>query len=307
MVIDNFSRKIKSDHLIDNKTDILLISNNIFGEDDICRFVEERCSKTVDVVTVTSLAPTKILKRLTYNLFKSGAISPKDTDVQLFNKPNEITMGSATLTNIVTAILANNSIDEVVTKVHLSIKSLIIEREICKGIPTMLLTCNTLIKLTISSEAQMLLDSLSVVGIHGIPVPSFIIKEIEKMIPRDSLKSECSCFKELENFSFVRHYPYPCMYGNEDSSDQCIEFYYIPKLICSAVLEQNEEGERLLNMLMVLKAIEMIISERACDKIKLELMLEILKVLYNFSSNDQLLSKCCGLKTKIAYIMHSKF
>ena len=153
----------------------------------------------------------------------------------------------------------------------------------------------------------MLLDSLSVVSIHGIPVPSFIIKEVEKMIPHDSLKSECSCFKELENFAFVRQYPYPCIYGNEDSSDQCIEFYYIPKLICSAVWEQNKEGEHLLNMLMVLKAIEMIISERACDKIKLEMMLEILTVLYNLSGNDQLLSKCCGLKTKIAYIVHSKF
>ena len=294
--------------MIDNKTDVLLISNNTFGEDDIRKFVEERCSKTVDVVTVRSLAPTEILKRLTYNLFKSGAISPKDTDGQLFNKlVSEITMGSATLTNIVTAILVNYSIDEVVKKVDLCIKSLFIEREICKSTPTMLFTCNALIKLTISSEAQMLLDSLSVVGIHGIPVPSFIIKEVEKMIPHDSLKSECSCFKELENFSYVRQYPYPYVYGNEDSSDQWIEFYYIPKLICSAVLEQNEEGECLLNMLMVLKAIEMIISERACDKIKFELMLEILTVLYNLSGNDQLLSKCCGLKTKIAYIVHSKF
>ena len=38
-----------------------------------------------------------------------------------------------------------------------------------------LVTCNALIKSSVSPEGQMLLNSLSTVGMYGIPIPCFII------------------------------------------------------------------------------------------------------------------------------------
>ena len=217
-------------------------------------------------------------------------------------------MGTVTLTNVVMAFFTKMHIDEISTKVEHCIKSLTIEKELCKNLTTTLLTCNSLIKSFVSLEAQMLLNSLSTVGVYGIPIPCFIIKEVEKLIICNSMTSESRCFNELENFSIIRKYPYPCVYRNIETtanlSDQCIEFYYIPKLICNAMLEQSDEAEHLLSTLMLLKAIELNISEDVSDEIKLELMFEMLNILYNHSDKDQLLSKCIHLKMKIAYILH---
>ena len=168
----------------------------------------------------------------------------------------------------------------------------------------MLLTCNALIKSFIGPEAQMLLNSLSIVGMYGIPIPCFIIKEVEKLI----CNSMSCCFDELQNFSIVRKYPYLCVCRNIEKttnlSQQYIELYYIPKLICNAILEQSDEAEHLLSALVLLKAIELNISEDSCDEIKLQLIFEILTILCNHLDNNQLLSKCMHLKIKITYILH---
>jgi len=297
VVIDNILKKIKVDHLIDSETDIIVISNSTVGEDSIQRYIEEMCCRCVNTILIKNLTTTEVLKRMTYKLIKNSSFSPQDSHVQLFNKLSEITMGTVTLASIVTALFRKHNIDEISTIVDDCMKLLIIEKELCKNSTIMSLTCNALIKAIVSPEAQMLLNSLTVVGIYNIPIPSFIINEIEKLIISDSLLSE-SCFKELKDLSIIRNYPYPCIHENTDDV-QCAELYYIPKLICNAMWEQNDEAEHLLNTLMLLKAIELNISDDTDDMIKLEFMFEILNIVYNNSDNEEILSKCMHLKAKI--------
>ena len=243
---------------------------------------------------------------MAYNLLRtSSSVLPKDSHVELFDKLSDITMGSATLTNIVTAILTKCNINEVITKINNCVNLLTIEKELYKTSPAMLLTCNALIKSIISPEAQMLLNSLITVGIHGIPIPSFMIKEVEKLILSDSLASQCSCFKELEDFLIIRKYPHPCLHEITDRTHRHIKFYYIPKLICDAMWEENEKTEHLLNALILLKAVELNIPEKTSDKTALELIFGILRTLHTHTDEDQLLFSCAHLKLKIAYILYS--
>ena len=293
---------------MDSKTDIIVINNDIVDEDDIKRHIEDMCSRPVNIVSVKSLVTTEVLKRVTHSLLKRSTFSPQDSHVQLFHKLSELVMGTVTMTNIVMALFTKMHIDEIAAKLDCCIKSLTIEKERCNNSATnVLLTCDALIKSFVNPEAQMLLNSLSIVGMYGIPIPCFIIKEVEKLIC-SSMTSERCCFNELEKFSIIRKYPNPCVYRTTEKttnlSEQCINFYYIPKLICNAVLEQSDDAEHLLSTLMLLKAIELNISEDGSDEITLELMFEILNVLCNHSDNNQLLSKCIHLKIKIAYILH---
>ena len=294
---------------MDNKTDIIVINNDIVDEDDIQRHIEDKCSRPVNIVSVKSLATTEVLKRVTYSLLKRSTFSPQDSHVQLFNNLSELAMGTVTMTNIVMALFTNMHIDEIATKLDHCIKSLTVEKERCNSSTNVLVTCNALIKSFVSPESQMLLNSLSIVGMYSIPIPYFIIEEVEKLIC-SSVTSERCCFNELENFSIICKYPNPCVYKTIEKtanlSEQYIDFYYIPKLICNAVLEQSDDAEHLLSILMLLKAIELNISEDdICgDEIILELMFEILTILCNHSDNNQLLSKCMQLKIKIAYILH---
>lgn len=304
VVIDNISTKIKFSHLIDSRTDVIIICSSSMVDNNVLKnYVEEICYRPINIITVKNLANTDVLKRMTYDLFKNSSLFPKDSHVELFSKLTDITMGSITLINIVTAMLKNYNLDEVSTKINNCVNVLTIEKELYKRLPAMLLTCNTLIKSTVSPEAQMLLNSLITVGIYGIPVPSFIIKQVEKLILSDSSVSHSSCFKELEDFSIIRKYPYPCVYEVTETTHHPIEFYYVPKLICDATWEENEKEEHLLNTLIVLKAIEQNISGNT--KTALELMFEILTTFYNHTDNEQLLSSCIHLKLKIAYILHS--
>ena len=308
VVIDNFSRKIKLDHLIDNKTDIIIIcsSSSIVDKNDFQDYIEEMCYRPINIITVKNLTTTDVLKRMTYDLLKNSSLLPKDNHVKLFNKLSDITMGSATMTNIVTAMLTKYNINEMTTKINNCVNLLTIQKELYKSPPAMLLTCSALIKSIVSPEAQMLLNSFIIVGIHGIPIPSFIIKEVEKLILSDSSASQSSCFKELEEFSIICKYPYPCVYEITERTHHHIKFYYIPKLICDAMWEEIEKAEHLLNTLILLKAIELNISEKSSSKTSLELMFEILITLYHhiMTDEDQLLSSCIHLKLKIAYILH---
>ena len=311
VIFDNISRRIKIDHLIDSKTDIIIICNSKINKDDFKNDIEEMCSRSVNVITVKNLTTIDTLKRVTYNLLKSSSFSPKDSHLQLFSKLGELTMGTVTLTNIVAKLLTKHNTDKVSTIVDHCIELVTIEKELCKSSPNMLLTCNSLIKSIVSPETQLLLSSLSVLGIHGIIIPDFIITEVENLIIQpDSLASKSCCFKELKDFSIIHKYPYPCVFRNtettllEATNNHYIDFYCIPELICNAVWEQKEEGEHLLNTLILLKAIELKISQEASDILKLELMFEILTILYNHLVEDQLLSKCIHLRVKIAYILH---
>ena len=306
-MLDNISRSINIIDLIDGKTDIIMIHNDIDDEDNIQSHIEETYSRPVNVISVKNLTTTEILKRVTYNLLKRNTFSPQDHHAELFTTISELTMGTATITNIVTALFKKYGIDVLSEKINHCIKSCTIEKQLLKNSANIALTCNALIKSFVSPEAQMLLNAFSIICTHGIPIPFFIIEEVENLICDSPISDSC-CFKELINFSIVRKYPYPCVYKNTERttnlSDQYIEFYYIPKLICNAVLEQSEGAEHLLNILLLLKAIELNISEDTNDKIKLELIFEILTVLYNHSDNNWLLSRCMHLKIKIAYILH---
>ena len=306
VVLDNMSRKLKFDHLIDRNTDVIIICSSIIDKNDFQKYIEEMCYRCVNAITVKSLTTTDILKRMTYDLFKTSSLLPKDSHIELFSKLSEITMGSTTLTNIVTAMLTNYNIDEVSTKINNCVNSRVVEKKLHKSSPVMLVTCSTLIKSIITPEAEMLLNSLITVGIHGIPIPSFIIKEVEKLILSDSSASQSSCFKELEDLSIIRKYPYSCVYEITERTPQYHnEFYYIPELICDAVWEVNEKAEHLLNVLILLKAIELNISENTGDRTALELMFEILTTLQNHTDEDQLLSSCIDLQLKITFILHN--
>lgn len=298
IVLDNASDKIKIEHVIDSETDIIVISNGIVNKDDIHSYIEEACHRSVDMIPVKNLTTTEVLKRMTYNLIKNSSFTPKDSHVELFDKLSKLAMGNVTMTNMVTALLTNVDVNEVSTKVDQCMKLLTVEKELSNSSTIMLHTCNALIKSTVSQESQMLLNSLSIVGLHGIPIPYFIIMEIEKLIVLDPLTLE-SCFKELENSSLIYKYPQPCVHGN--TVNQHIELYYIPKLICNSMWEQTEDAEHLLGTLMLLKAIELNISEDTNDNIKLELLFEIVTIVYNHSDNDQVLSKCMYLRLKITY------
>ena len=305
VVIDNISRKLKLDHLIDSSTDVIIICSSIIDKNDFQNYIEEVCYRPVNTITVKNLTTTDILKRMTYGLLRTSSFLPKDSHIELFSKLSEMTMGSTTLTNIITAMLMNYNIDEVFTKINNCVNLRMVEKELYKSSPVMLLTCNALIKSIISPEAEMLLNSLITVGIYGIPIPSFVIKEVEKLILSDSSVSQSSCFKELENFSIIHKYPHPCMYEITERTPQYHnEFYYIPKLICDAMWEENEKVDHLLNVLILLKAIELHICENTSDRTELELMFEILTTLHNHTDEDQLLSNCIDLKLKIAFILH---
>ena len=307
IVIDDIKTNVQVNHLIDNKTDIIMISNDTFDEDNILRHIEDAYSRSVNVISIRNLKTSEVMKNLTYSLLRRRTFSPQDIHIQLFDKLNQLTMTTVSLRNFVITLFKKYSIEELSIKVNQCINLLMIEKEHCKNSSNMLLTCKKLIQSFVSPEAQMLLDTLSIVGSHNIPIPSFIIKEAEELMISNSSKLKSS-FKELEDFLIICKYPYPCMYRNKeritDLSDQRIEFYYIPKLICSAMLEQTEETEILLNALSLLKAIEVNVAKYTCDKIKLQLMFEILTILCKHSTNNELSSNYINLKMKIAYNLH---
>ena len=285
--------------MIDSETDIILISNDTFDEDNIQRHIEDTFSRSVNVISIKNLTTVEVMKNLTYNLLKRRNFLPQDIYL-LFDKLSKLTMTTVSLCNFVIACFKKYSIEELSVKVNECINLLMMEKERHKSSPNTLLACKTLMQSFISPEAQMLLNTLSIVATHDIPIPSFLISETEKTIISNSSKL-ISSFKELEDFSIICKYPYPCVYRNKERS---IEFYYIPKLICSAMLKQTEEEELLLNTLTLLKAIESNISRCTSDKIKLQMMFEILTILYEHSSHNQLLSKFINLKIKIVYSLH---
>ena len=63
IVIDNISSTIQVEHLIDSKTDIIMINNDIVDEDDIQGHIEDMCSRPVNIISVKSLATTEVLKK----------------------------------------------------------------------------------------------------------------------------------------------------------------------------------------------------------------------------------------------------
>jgi len=298
--------QVAIEHLIDSRTDIIMISNDTFDEDEIRRHLEHTCSRSVNVISIKNLTTAEVMKNLTYSLLKRRTSLPQDIHL-LFDKLSKLTMTTVSLCNFVIACFKKYNIEELSIKVNECINSLIMEKERLKNSTTTLLTCKSLIQSFISPEAQILLNTLSIVATYDIPIPAFLISETEKLII-SNLSKLTSSFKELEDFSIICKYPYPCVYRNKERTtnlyDQHIEFYYIPTLICSAMLEQTEEAELLLNTLTLLKAIESNISRCTSDRIKLQMMFEILTVLYENSSHNQLLSKCVNLKIKIAYSLH---
>jgi len=138
-------------------------------------------------------------------------------------------------------LFRKHNIDEISTIVDDCMKLLIIEKELCKNSVTMSLTFNALIKEIISPEAQILLNSLAIVGIYNIPIPSFITNEIEKLIISDSLLSE-SCFKELKDLSIIRNYPYP-VYMKIHMMISALNYIIFPNLFAipcgSKMMRQN--------------------------------------------------------------------
>ena len=132
IVIDNISRKIKVKHFIDSNTDVIMIKNDIIDEDDIQRYIEDMCSRSVNVISVKNLSTTEILQRVTYSLLKRSTFSPQNNHVQLFNKLNELIMGTVTLTNIVMALFTKVHIDEIATKLDHCIKLLAVEQNFAR-------------------------------------------------------------------------------------------------------------------------------------------------------------------------------
>ena len=266
-------------------------------------FLNRKCI----TIKVTGLKSVRSIQRMVYGLLRKNPCIPKNNDHNVFKLFSECSQGAATIVHMLTSLmhkcdndrkgfdcvyeqLQNYSLHQVASNVGDQCIPFQNDHDLCMCI-------NDILEYNLSKPAHLLLNCLSL--IRCIPLIELYVKELHHLVTTDATDEEQTLVKELENVGVIRNHPYPITYHKDlDPASKRTQLVCIPKLICDAVENKMNDGDRITMLHLIQQALNNVITHNP-NLIQLQYILVLCRQLQDFCDKNQ--SKLANSFSELAH------
>ena len=287
------------EELKDTSTDIIIIVNNGTSEEEIMKELE-LLNRKCNTIKVTGLQSVRSIQRIVYGLLRKNPFIPKKNDHNVFELFHDCSQGAATIVHMLTSLMHKcdndrKGFDCVYEQLqHYSLhRKLQVASDVgdqCtpfQNYHDLCMCINDILEYNLSKPASLLLYCLCLS--RSIPLIELYVKELNHLFTTDAhaTNEEQTLVKELEKIGVIRNDPYPMSYHKDlDPTSKRTQLVSIPKLICDAIGNNMNDGDRIEMLHFTQQALKNVITHNP-NLIQLQYILVLCSQLQDFCNKER--------------------